>query len=174
MNLFVELYCFPTSAVLFVGPLIPLFWILGDVCSWFQRQGESFAYMLPCLNALDSSDSSLVWHLLTSWWPALHRSLFLPCANTHTKNYFLHESIGEVRLLFPIRRKEEWRSCPEPHLCLDGQPWVGLTMGVVCQCGHVANQVDRRLLVITEWCYSLSRTAFLYPVVCSVVCVMAW
>ena len=33
--------------VLFVGPLITLFWTSGDVCLWFQSQGG-----FPCLHAL--------------------------------------------------------------------------------------------------------------------------
>ena len=54
--------------VLFVGPLMYLSWTSGDVCHGFQSQGGSHACMLQI--AMDSSDSPLVWHLLTSWWPA--------------------------------------------------------------------------------------------------------
>ena len=37
--------------VLFVGPLIPLFWTSGDVCPGFQSQG-GLACMLSCLRAI--------------------------------------------------------------------------------------------------------------------------
>ena len=52
--------------VLFVGPLIPLFWTSGDICSGFQSQGGSLACMLPRMRAMDSSNSPLVRHLPTS------------------------------------------------------------------------------------------------------------
>ena len=53
--------------VLFVGPLIPLFWTSGAVCPGFQSQG---GYRLHTFfPACYSSDSHLVWHLPTSWWP---------------------------------------------------------------------------------------------------------
>ena len=54
--------------VLFVGPLIPLFWTSGDVCPGFQSQGGSRLHAF--LPASYSSDSPLVWHLLTAWQPA--------------------------------------------------------------------------------------------------------
>ena len=64
-------FCFFWRAqVPFVGPLIPLFWTSGDVCPVFQSQGGSLACRLCCLHAMDSSDSPLVQHLLTSCRPA--------------------------------------------------------------------------------------------------------
>ena len=33
---------FGRTSVLFVGPLIPLFWTFGDICPGFQSQGGSF------------------------------------------------------------------------------------------------------------------------------------
>ena len=45
--------------VLFVGPLIPLFWTSGDVCPGFQSQGGSLVCMLPCLHTTDASDSQV-------------------------------------------------------------------------------------------------------------------
>ena len=55
--------------------LIPLFWTSGDVCP------HLCAFHLY---AADSSDSPLVWHLLTSWWSVWQPSLFYPCTYTHT------------------------------------------------------------------------------------------
>ena len=55
--------------VLFLGPLIPLFWTSGDFCPEFQSHGGYPTYVLRCLHAMDSSDPPLVRHLLTSWRP---------------------------------------------------------------------------------------------------------
>ena len=41
---FFKIFC--RTQVLFVGPLIPLFWTSGDVCPGFQSQGG-----FPCLHA---------------------------------------------------------------------------------------------------------------------------
>ena len=57
---------FLRTSVLFVGPLIPLFWPSGDVCLGFQSKSRSPTCVLPDLLAMDSSDSPLVQHLLTS------------------------------------------------------------------------------------------------------------
>ena len=65
--------------VLFVGPLIPLFWTSGDIYPGFQSQVGSLACMLPCLCTTDSWDSPLVQHLLTSWWPAWQPVVFSTC-----------------------------------------------------------------------------------------------
>ena len=48
-----------------------LFLTSGD-----ESYGGSLAGTLPCLITMDSPDSPLVWHLLTSWWPAWQLSLF--------------------------------------------------------------------------------------------------
>ena len=48
-----------------MGPLTILFLTSGDVCPGFQSQGRSLACVLPRLCTMDSSDSPLVWHLLT-------------------------------------------------------------------------------------------------------------
>ena len=64
------------TQVLFVGPLIPLFWTSGDVFSGFQSQsGQPYlhlmeAYMLHVLRDY----SPLVWYLTTSWQLAWHLS----------------------------------------------------------------------------------------------------
>ena len=60
------------TSVFFVGPLIdlPLFWTSGYVCSELQSQGGTLVCVLHCPCEMDSSDLPLVWHLLTSWWPA--------------------------------------------------------------------------------------------------------
>ena len=49
------------------------------VCPEFQNQGRSLACALYHLFAMDSSDSSLVPNLLTSWQTAWQLSLFDPC-----------------------------------------------------------------------------------------------
>ena len=60
--------------------MIPLFWTSSDVCSGFQSQCRSLTYVLRHLYAMESSDSSLVRHLLTSWRPAwCHVVYFLAC-----------------------------------------------------------------------------------------------
>ena len=40
---------FCRTRVLFVGPLIPLFWTSGDVCPGFQSQGGFLTCTLSCL-----------------------------------------------------------------------------------------------------------------------------
>ena len=72
------------TSVLFVGRLIPKFWNFGDVCPGFQIQGGSLLCMLPHPCVMDSSDSPLVQHPLTFWWPALRSSLFDPRTFTWT------------------------------------------------------------------------------------------
>ena len=54
------------TQVLFVGPLITMFWTSGDVCPGFQKPGWIPFCVLCYLHAMDSSDSPLVRHLLTS------------------------------------------------------------------------------------------------------------
>ena len=54
------------------GPLIPLFWISGDICPGFHTQCGSvdpLACLLCHSHATESSDSPLVQHLLISWQP---------------------------------------------------------------------------------------------------------
>ena len=43
------------TSVLFVGPLIQLFWSSGDIFRGFRSQDGSLACILPCLDAMDSS-----------------------------------------------------------------------------------------------------------------------
>ena len=59
-----------TLVVLFVGQLISVFWTSGDVWPVFQSQGGFLVCVLCHLRAMDSSDSPLVWHLLTFSRPA--------------------------------------------------------------------------------------------------------
>ena len=65
-----------STSVLFVGPLMPVFWTSGHVSSWFQSQSGSLVCVLHCLHAMDSLDSPLVQHLLMSWQSAWQPSLF--------------------------------------------------------------------------------------------------
>ena len=55
---------------------VPVFCTSGDVCPRFQSQGRSFAWVLCCLHIMDSSDSHLVRHLLTTWQPAWQPILY--------------------------------------------------------------------------------------------------
>ena len=63
--------CFRTP-VLFVEPLLPLFWTFGNLCPEFQSQGGSLLCVLCHLHAMNSSYSPLVRHLLTSRRPGQH------------------------------------------------------------------------------------------------------
>ena len=63
------------TLVLFVRPIIPLFWTSSAVCLGFQSQGGSLTCVLCCVCAMNSSDSPLVRHLLIFWWPELQPSL---------------------------------------------------------------------------------------------------
>ena len=65
--------------VLFVGPLIPLFWTSSDISPGFQSQGGSIACVLCHLHAMNSWDSPLVRHLPTSWRPAWRPVAFPTC-----------------------------------------------------------------------------------------------
>ena len=84
------------TSVLFWGSLIPPFWTSCDVYSGFQSQGGFLACMLPCLGAMDSSDSLLVQNRHTSWWPAWRPSLFYP----HTLHII--SSINGTRNRVPV------------------------------------------------------------------------
>ena len=66
----------------FVGPLIPLFWTSGDVSSGFQIQNGSLACVLRHLCIMNSSESPVVRHLLTSRQPAWKASHFDPYTGT--------------------------------------------------------------------------------------------
>ena len=61
----------------FLGPLVPLFWISGDVSSGFQSQSGFCLIRYFCGGECNvhSQDSPLVLHLPTSWQPARGRSL---------------------------------------------------------------------------------------------------
>ena len=60
------------TLVLFVEPLIPVAWAL------------------PHMHEMDSSDSPLVQHLLTSWWPVLQLNLL----NLRTCTLYIQELVG--------------------------------------------------------------------------------
>ena len=55
---------FWNTSVLFVGPLIPLFWSSGDIGPRFRSQSGSLTCMIHRLHAVDSWGSPLVQH-----WP---------------------------------------------------------------------------------------------------------
>ena len=56
----------------FGGPLVPLFWISGDISSGFQSQsGFCLIHFFVEVNVMYTlQDSPLVLHVPTSWWPA--------------------------------------------------------------------------------------------------------
>ena len=65
------------TRVLFVGPLIPLFWTSGDVSPGFHSQGRFLACMLSCLCAIPQihlwGDTCwLYWDQHSSWSHSLH------------------------------------------------------------------------------------------------------
>ena len=62
----------------FVRPLIPLISTSSDVYPGFQSQDGSFAFMLPHLCAVDSSDSPVVQHSLLA--------SRITAKSTHTSN----------------------------------------------------------------------------------------
>ena len=62
----------------FLGPLVPLFWISGDVSSGFQSQ-SGFAIFAEANVMYIPQDSPPVLHLPTSWRPA--RSRFVNFSN---------------------------------------------------------------------------------------------
>ena len=84
---------------------------------------------LACLlTAMDSSDSPVVWQLLTSWWPALQLSLFDPHVCKHW-----------------------WESNPRPsvplHNCIQESPYhmfwtqyTSLALAELCQ--HFCDQMN--------------------------------
>ena len=52
-------------------PFLHFWWHLP----WVSESGlDPLTCILHCLHAMGSSDSPLVWHLLTSWWPGWQRS----------------------------------------------------------------------------------------------------
>ena len=70
--LFFLFFNFWRTSVFSVESLVPLFWTSGDIYPGFQSHGGP-----PCLHAMDSPDSPLVWHLLTYTWPAWQMSHFI-------------------------------------------------------------------------------------------------
>ena len=62
------------TRVLFVGPLISLFWTSGDVCSSFLNQsGQPYLCLAEAYVLHVHWDSPLVWHLLTLLYLVLYR-----------------------------------------------------------------------------------------------------
>ena len=58
----------------FLGPLVPLFWISGDVSSGFQSQSGCLIRIVEANVMYVPWDPPLVLHLPTSWWLAHSRS----------------------------------------------------------------------------------------------------
>ena len=65
--------------VFFVGPLIFLFWNSGDIYPWFQNK-DTLACMLHHLPTTDSSNSPLVWHLLSPFSSMHLLGHWFPCS----------------------------------------------------------------------------------------------
>ena len=74
----------------FVGPLIPLFWTSGDASSGFQSQsGQFYSQLVEAYIMYVPWDSSLVRHLLTSWWPEGQPSCSHPQSMVEMSTYLL-------------------------------------------------------------------------------------
>ena len=93
------LIIFWNTSVLIVGPLIPLFGTSGDICTGVKARVGTLTSMLCCLHAIDSVDSPLVWHLLTSCQPAWKASHFYSTC-LHTYIHWLSYCLGS-RVLLP-------------------------------------------------------------------------
>ena len=76
---FVFLKYFWMTQVLFVVPLIPLFWTSGDISPGFQSQsGQSHSHLVEVHMSHVPVDSPLVWFQPTSQWPVWQPSCSLP------------------------------------------------------------------------------------------------
>ena len=64
------------------------FWTSSDVCPWFQSKVYSLTNMLPHLCAMDSSDSPLVQHVVTSLWSVQWASHFNLCNSNERANLY--------------------------------------------------------------------------------------
>ena len=84
--------------VIFVEPLMTLVWSSGDVSLGFQSCGGYLSCVLCCLCAMDTSDSPLVQHLLTSW--CQH-------GNWVIWSTYLHKCTGGTRTQNSVWRKVE-------------------------------------------------------------------
>ena len=99
-NLNTSSFNFWRTSILFVGPLIPLFWTSGVICPGFQSQGRFLACMLCHLHATVSSDSPLAWHLLISWQPAWQLSYSDPHTCKQKLVGLKSGSLSELRVFF--------------------------------------------------------------------------
>ena len=108
------------TEVLFVGPLIPLFWTSGDFNPGFQSQGGSLPCVLSHLCTTDSSDSTLVQHLPTSWQP-VWQAVCIP--NMHTAEVGCWDSNGRSlaqQTRYAVSHRDRltlWRSCEIWSFC---------------------------------------------------------
>ena len=90
----------------FCGPLIPLSWTFGDVCPGLQSRSRSLTCTLHLLYAMDSLDSPLLWHLLTSWWPSYFQSMYL-----HVYKHWWGSRLGSSMPLLHIM----WQDILDTH-----------------------------------------------------------
>ena len=98
---------FWNTSVLFEGPLIPFLWTCGDICTGVKAREDALVGMLCCLHAIDSSDSPLMWHLLTSWQPAWQASHY-QSTYLHTYKCCLGSRLPLPYSVWQDRRFTEW------------------------------------------------------------------
>ena len=82
-----------------MGPLIPLCWTFGDICTQYQSQGGFYiiTFIFHRLNAMNSSDLHLSATLLASWTASMttnstframmRRGAFMAHALTHGRAF---------------------------------------------------------------------------------------
>ena len=88
------------TRVLFVWPLIPLFWTTGDISSGFQSQsGQPYWHLAEAYVLHIPWDSPLVWQLPTFWWPAWQSShlLHVPARHWWDSKLSYHAATHSVR-----------------------------------------------------------------------------
>ena len=88
---------------------IPVFGLLATSVLGFKARVDTFACLLCCLHTMDSSDSPLVQHLLTSWWLVWQPSCFIyVLAYNHWWSLNLGSSVPLPHNMWQDRRSTDW------------------------------------------------------------------
>ena len=97
----------------FLGPLVPLFWISGDISSGFQNQsGICLFHFFTEVNVVYiPQDPPLVLHMLTSWWP-VSQLITSPYASAEVG--VRSDSKGQS----PRQKMNALPLCQRPGLCM--------------------------------------------------------
>ena len=123
---------------------------------WFQSQGGSLTCMLCYLHAMNSSDSPLLWHLLTSWQSALQLSLFDPHTCTCTATAGTGGTWTWDGVCGTVCTLTVWATRLEPLLLLLKTTFAKSSL--VFHCRTLVDHAQRRVdLVIDEHDSSLRR-----------------